>query len=237
MAPQRSHRPKGGFELCIHTCVEGGCVSRETSCVLWHREGGACPRHVRSDRLHPNCNETCHGYKFLKGKSGRGTLPPKQEDLARCAPQNLQRQFAKGKAPAHEPNKSRGKTSGMKSNPSYPSSLFPAPAPASAPAFVSAPIPTPIESEGGNGHSHSTGERGPVRSSVLELLSSAKPNLEAFHPHFVKMGITDGNALRDLLSWPVHVQERMLRVELGGAMSVLQLYGLIAAMHQWKESH
>ncbi|KAI5999340.1 hypothetical protein F5J12DRAFT_275389 [Pisolithus orientalis] len=224
MAPQRSREPKKGFELCAHTCVAGGCASTETSCVLWHKEGGAYPSHVRSEGVHPNCDETCKGYRFLKGRGGRGTLSPTQEDLARYMPVNSE-------APAREPNISGWRAYRTELDLSNTSSSVP------APVLVPAAIPTPIGSEGGNGRSHSIGERGPVPSSVLELLSSARPNLEAFHPHFIKMGITDGNALRDLLSWPVHVQERMLKVELGGAMSALQLYGLIAAMHQWKESH
>ncbi|KAI6142031.1 hypothetical protein EDD17DRAFT_1515934 [Pisolithus thermaeus] len=59
---------------------------------------------------------------------------------------------------------------------------------------------------------------------VLNFLSSAKPNLADFHSHFVNMGFIDDNALKAFFSWPVDVQESMMRAELGRSMNSLQLH-------------
>lgn len=71
---------------------------------------------------------------------------------------------------------------------------------------------------------------------VLDFLSSAKPNLANFHSHFVDMGFIDDNALNAFFSWPVDVQESMMRAQLGGTMNALQLHGLLVAMRARRES-
>ncbi|KAI6097615.1 hypothetical protein EDD16DRAFT_1719113 [Pisolithus croceorrhizus] len=71
---------------------------------------------------------------------------------------------------------------------------------------------------------------------VLNFLSSAKPNLTDFHSHFVNMGFIDDNALKAFFSWPVDVQESMMRAELGRSMNSLQLHGLLVAMRARRES-
>lgn len=71
---------------------------------------------------------------------------------------------------------------------------------------------------------------------VLDFLSSAKPNLADFHSHFVDMGFIDDNALNAFFSWPVDVQESMVRTQLAGTMNTLQLHGLLVAMRAWREA-
>ncbi|KAI6164104.1 hypothetical protein EDD17DRAFT_1506952 [Pisolithus thermaeus] len=71
---------------------------------------------------------------------------------------------------------------------------------------------------------------------VLNFLSSAKPNLTDFHSHFVNMGFIDDNALKAFFSWPVDVQESMMRAKLGRSMNSLQLHGLLVAMRARRES-
>ncbi|KAI6150508.1 hypothetical protein BKA82DRAFT_4116516 [Pisolithus tinctorius] len=72
---------------------------------------------------------------------------------------------------------------------------------------------------------------------VLHFLSSAKPNLADFHSHFVDMGFTDETALNAFFSWPVDVQESMMKTQLGGSMNALQLHGLFVAMRAHRESN
>lgn len=77
----------------------------------------------------------------------------------------------------------------------------------------------------------------PLRTDpVLDFLSSVKPNLADFHSHFVDMGFVDDNALNAFFSWPVDVQEGMMRTQLGGTMNALQLQGLLVAMRARRES-
>ncbi|KAI6097358.1 hypothetical protein EV401DRAFT_2082625 [Pisolithus croceorrhizus] len=71
---------------------------------------------------------------------------------------------------------------------------------------------------------------------ILNFLSLVKPNLTDFHSHFVNMGFIDDNALKAFFSWPVDVQESMMRAELGWSMNSLQLHGLLVAMRARRES-
>ncbi|KAI5987820.1 hypothetical protein EDD15DRAFT_2199266 [Pisolithus albus] len=76
----------------------------------------------------------------------------------------------------------------------------------------------------------------PPSDPILDFLSSARPSLADFHNHFINMGIIDNNGLNALFSWPVDMQENMVRTELGQLMNPLQLYGLLVAMHERQES-
>ncbi|KAI5981579.1 hypothetical protein EDD15DRAFT_2378396 [Pisolithus albus] len=77
----------------------------------------------------------------------------------------------------------------------------------------------------------------PLRTdAVLDFLSSARPNLSDFHPHLVNLGFIDDDALEAFFSWPVDVQENMMRIELGRLMNPLQLHGLLVAMRARRES-
>ncbi|KAI6117760.1 hypothetical protein EV401DRAFT_1888789 [Pisolithus croceorrhizus] len=77
-----------------------------------------------------------------------------------------------------------------------------------------------------------------VRASTdpeLDFLSSAKPNLADFHPHFVALGLIDDDTLKGFFSWKADEQERMMRQELGHVLTPLQLYGLFVAMRERRE--
>lgn len=80
--------PMKGFEICVHTCVEDGCLSSTTRTVLWKREGGACPKHAKKRVRHPNCDSSCPGYPFLNTPScpGRPTKTPTEIDLMDTIP-------------------------------------------------------------------------------------------------------------------------------------------------------
>ncbi|KAI5985709.1 hypothetical protein EDD15DRAFT_2200421 [Pisolithus albus] len=76
----------------------------------------------------------------------------------------------------------------------------------------------------------------PPSDPILDFLSSARPSLADFHNHFINMGIIDNNGLNAFFSWPVDMQENMVRTELGRLMNPLQLYGLLVAMRERRES-
>jgi hypothetical protein len=72
------------YEVCVHTCVSGGCVNLTTKTILWWNEGHACRRHVCITKAYPLCgqddNDTagCPGYRFLRqsGHAKDGTREP-----------------------------------------------------------------------------------------------------------------------------------------------------------------
>jgi hypothetical protein len=89
----KKHRALKGYEVCIHTCAENGCVSPKTSTILWKREGHACWRHGCSSNLHPSCHSGCPGAEFLEKRRDAGVArePTAEEEiLAGIVTVNLQ---------------------------------------------------------------------------------------------------------------------------------------------------
>lgn len=64
---QSQHRITNGYEICVHTCIEGGCISRKTNTILWCKEGHAVRKHANNANMHPQCTQDCPG-KHLLGK-------------------------------------------------------------------------------------------------------------------------------------------------------------------------
>jgi len=61
----KSHRVTNGYEVCVHTCVEGGCISHKTSTILWRKEGHAVRRHANNRKVHPECTKECPARSLL----------------------------------------------------------------------------------------------------------------------------------------------------------------------------
>jgi hypothetical protein len=84
------HRIQRGYEVCVHTCIPGGCINPTTKTILWRNEGHACRRHACNSKAHISCGNEgdentadCPGYKFL-GQSGHpkdGTREPTEDEL------------------------------------------------------------------------------------------------------------------------------------------------------------
>ena len=55
------HRITNGYEICVHTCVEGGCISQKTETILWRKEGHAVRKHTNNVNVHPQCTQDCPG--------------------------------------------------------------------------------------------------------------------------------------------------------------------------------
>ena len=51
------HCITNGYEICMHTRVEGGCISRKTKTILWYKEGHAVRKHAGNTTKHPLCTE------------------------------------------------------------------------------------------------------------------------------------------------------------------------------------
>src|SRR5947209_4368827 len=67
------HRRIHGFAICIHTCVDGGCLNRSGN-KLWARDGAPLRKHAVKSSRHPNCTTTCPGYDSLGKSTGRFTF-------------------------------------------------------------------------------------------------------------------------------------------------------------------
>src|SRR4051794_15484604 len=63
------HRRIHGFAICIHTCVDGGCLNRSDN-KLWARDGASLRKHAVKSSRHPNCTTTCPGYDSLGKLTG-----------------------------------------------------------------------------------------------------------------------------------------------------------------------
>jgi len=59
------HRITNGYEICVHTCAEEGCISRKTHTILWFKEGHAVRKHASNAKMHPNCTKDCPGRPML----------------------------------------------------------------------------------------------------------------------------------------------------------------------------
>jgi hypothetical protein len=59
------HRITNGYEICVHTCTESGCVSKKTKTILWNKEGHAVRKHAHNPRLHPRCTKSCPGQRLI----------------------------------------------------------------------------------------------------------------------------------------------------------------------------
>lgn len=84
------HRVQRGYEVCVHTCVPGGCVNPTTKTILWRKEGHACRKHACVNNVHPACgnedNEQtseCPGYSVLGRLSNQkdGVREPTKDEL------------------------------------------------------------------------------------------------------------------------------------------------------------
>lgn len=60
-----SHRITSGYEVCVHTCVEGGCISQKPGTILWRKEGHAVRRHATNANVHTECTRKCPGRRLL----------------------------------------------------------------------------------------------------------------------------------------------------------------------------
>src|SRR5258705_11833205 len=60
-----SHRITSGYEVCVHTCVEGGCISQKPGMILWRKEGHAVHRHTTNGNVHTECTRKCPGRGLL----------------------------------------------------------------------------------------------------------------------------------------------------------------------------
>src|SRR5882762_11755250 len=54
----RVHQREQGTERCGHLCEGRNCVN-STGSLDWNKEGSAIPRHKKSKKRHPQCNEDC----------------------------------------------------------------------------------------------------------------------------------------------------------------------------------
>ena len=83
---KNKRRVQKGFEVCVHTCVPGGCVNPTTKTILWRNEGHSCRRHACISKAHPSCvgePAECPGYKLL-GQTGHpknGAREPTADEL------------------------------------------------------------------------------------------------------------------------------------------------------------
>lgn len=66
------HRITNGYEICTHTCVAGGCISRKTNTALWYKEGHSVRRHAANRNMHASCGggkfKDCPGRRLLGKK-------------------------------------------------------------------------------------------------------------------------------------------------------------------------
>jgi hypothetical protein len=78
------HRILKGYEVCVHECVQSGCVSPKTQTLLWKREGHACRRHACLASMHPKCSEyqNCPGAQYLGFNThAQAARPPTEIEL------------------------------------------------------------------------------------------------------------------------------------------------------------
>jgi hypothetical protein len=61
----RSHCVTSGYEVCVHVCIEGGCISQKPGMILWHKEGHAVHRHATNAKVHQECTRRCPGKCLL----------------------------------------------------------------------------------------------------------------------------------------------------------------------------
>jgi hypothetical protein len=66
------HHITNGYEICVHICVKGGCISRKTQTILWYKEGHVVCKHAGNTTKHLLCTEDCPGGSLL----GRETSSP-----------------------------------------------------------------------------------------------------------------------------------------------------------------
>jgi hypothetical protein len=83
----QTHRSLKGYEVCVHTCVPDGCVSRGTHTILWRREGHSCRKHACKQKVHPKCGTgvfaDCPGRQFLGLQNHEsGSRAPTESELA-----------------------------------------------------------------------------------------------------------------------------------------------------------
>ena len=83
----QTHRSLKGYEVCVHTCVPDGCISRGTHTILWKREGHSCRKHACKRKVHPKCGTgvfaDCPGRQFLGLQNHEsGSRAPTESELA-----------------------------------------------------------------------------------------------------------------------------------------------------------